>query len=133
MRSEWRAKKKLTIAFRACLSGAPKCTCSLGIAGVIEGLGDETFFIDECVKCFIEKNPPLPISGVHPFGLYRNYEKGLLLQAGGWIDQPAIYCETIDLLCALMQDHESKQRDKQKAEMDRMKNGVKTKRFGHGR
>ena len=51
-----------------------------------------------CPMRHLRENPP-PLD--YPWQHYASWERGILPHAGGWEDQPAVYCETVEILRAL--------------------------------
>lgn len=55
--------------------------------------------LGECPRHYVAR-APLVLND--PFGWLNLLEKGVMPSAGGWLEQPAIYCETMELLRRLL-------------------------------
>ncbi len=84
---------------------------------------DPYYVIDECCpKYYPLKYGGLPLND--PFVLYNDYERGLLPFAGGLLDQPHIYMETMRLLARLVA--ESQRARRAEVEKENRNNVLKT-------
>ena len=82
-----------------------------------DAAGNE-YTITGCPVCYAKEHEP-KLFGVSMFNWYTYYKEGVLPESGGMLDQPNLYIDLLNIVLALVDETEMKQRQKLK---DRNKN-----------
>ena len=99
----------------------PSAPARVHVRGLAEG---EILEVSGCLACQLERIDILD-GADNPFHLFRHYQTGHLLEAGGWNDQPARYCDCMELIQALVDEDERRMIEERRKEHERKRTANK--------